>query len=138
MRRIRPAIVVAILCVVATLLAPTSARGQSAQSASLVGRVTDESGGAMPGVTVTAKSPALQVPQLTAVTGVDGDYRLLELPPGVYPVAFELSGFQSTVRTDVHLTTGSAGRVHLPGEKGARAAAAAGLGPHPGARPADD
>ena len=110
MRRIRPAIVVAILCVVATLLAPARVRGQSAQSASLVGRVTDESGGAMPGVTVTARSPALQVPQLTAVTGVDGDYRLLELPPGVYRVAFELSGFQSTVRTDVHLTTGSAGR----------------------------
>jgi len=105
MRRIRPAIVVAIFCVVATLLAPAGVRGQSAQSASLVGRVTDESGGAMPGVTVTVKSPALQVPQLTAVTGVDGDYRLLELPPGVYSVAFELSGFQSTVRTDVHLTT---------------------------------
>ena len=64
MRRIRPAIVVAILCVVATLLAPARVRGQSAQSASLVGRVTDESGGAMPGVTVTARSPALQVPQL--------------------------------------------------------------------------
>jgi Carboxypeptidase regulatory-like domain len=113
MRRIRPAIVVAILGVIATGLAPTSVSGQSAQSASLVGRVTDESGGAMPGVTVTLKSPALQVPQLSAVTGVDGDYRLLELPPGVYSVAFELSGFQSTVRTDVHLTTGSAGRVDM-------------------------
>ena len=31
--------------------------------------------------------------------------------PGVYSVAFELSGFQTSVRTDVHLTTGSAGRV---------------------------
>src|SRR5439155_9502776 len=81
--------------------------------ASLVGKVTDESGGAMPGVTVTLKSPALQVAQMTAVTGIDGDYRLLELPPGVYTVTFELSGFQTSVRTDVHLTTGSAGRVDV-------------------------
>ena len=113
MRRIRPAIVVAVLGVIAAAAAPRTLLGQSAQSASLVGRVTDESGAAMPGVTVTIKSPALQVPQLSAATGVDGDYRLLELPPGVYSVAFELSGFQSTVRTDVHLTTGSAGRVDM-------------------------
>src|SRR5262249_37310717 len=41
------------------------------------------------------------------------DYRLLELPAGVYTVSFELSGFQTSVRTDVHLTTGSAGRVDV-------------------------
>jgi len=94
-------------------LAPHAVRAQSAQSASLVGKVTDESGGAMPGVTVTVKSTALQVAQLTAVTGVDGDYRILELPPGVYTVTFELSGFQTSARTDVRLTTGLAGRVDV-------------------------
>ena len=87
--------------------------GQSAQSASLVGKVTDESGGAMPGVTVTVKSPQLQVPQMTAVTGIDGDYRVLELPPGTYSIAFELSGFQTQLRTDVHLTVGLAGKVDV-------------------------
>ncbi len=97
-----------LLCVGVT---PSTVSGQSAQSASLVGKVTDESGGAVPGVTVTVKSPALQVPQLTTVTSSEGDYRVLELPPGAYSVAFELSGFQTSVRTDVHLTTGSAGRV---------------------------
>src|SRR5438128_5581964 len=108
---IRPAIATAALLVI--VLNPAYAAAQSAQSASLVGKVTDESGGAMPGVTVTLKSPALQVAQMTAVTGIDGDYRLLELPPRVYSVAFELGGFQTSVRTDVHLTTGSAGRVDV-------------------------
>ena len=110
----RPAVIsIAALSLLVVGLAPTLASAQSAQSASLVGKVTDESGGAIPGVSVAVKSPALQVPQVTAVTSTDGDYRLLELPPGVYTVAFELSGFQTSVRTDVHLTTGSAGRVDV-------------------------
>src|SRR5436190_24217695 len=96
---IRPVIAAALLVIV---LSPAYASGQSAQSASLVGKVTDQSGGAMPGVTVTVKSPALQVQQASAVTGADGDYRLLELPPGAYTVTFELSGFQTSVRTQHH------------------------------------
>lgn len=91
--------------------APSTVWGQSAQSASLIGKVTDESGGAMPGVTVTVKSPVLQVPQVNTVTGVDGDYRVLELPAGVYSVAFELSGFQTSIRSDIHLTVGLSGKV---------------------------
>src|SRR3989442_15693049 len=113
MCRIRPVMLTAALGLLVIGLAPSTVWGQSAQSASLVGKVTDESGGAMPGVTVTAKSPALQVPQMTTVTTADGDYRLLELPPGVYAVTFELAGFQTSVRTDVHLTTGSAGRLDV-------------------------
>jgi len=101
----------AALAVLLIGLAPAVAWGQSSQSATLVGKVTDESGGAMPGVTVTLKSPALQVQQVTAVTGPDGDYRILELPAGTYTATFELSGFQTNVRTDVHLTVGFTGRI---------------------------
>lgn len=113
MCRMRPAIVTAGLSLLGIALIPAAVRGQSAQSAALVGKVTDQSGGAMPGVTVTVKGPALQVPHVTTTTAGDGDYRLLELPPGVYSVAFEPSGFQTSVRTDVRLTTGSAGRVDV-------------------------
>jgi hypothetical protein len=101
---------IALLLIV---LAPCAVFAQSSQSASFVGKVTDESGGAMPGVTVTAKSPRLQVPQVTTVTGVDGDYKLLELPPGIYSLSFELSGFQTQIRTDVNLTVGLAGKVDV-------------------------
>ena len=78
-----------------------------------MGKVTDESGGAMPGVTITVKSPQLQVPQINAVTGADGDYRMLELPRGTYSISFELSGFQTQLRTDVNLTVGLAGKVDV-------------------------
>jgi hypothetical protein len=44
-----------------------------------VGVVTDDSGGALPGVTVTATSPALQVPSVVSVTSAEGDYRLSPL-----------------------------------------------------------
>lgn len=109
----RPTVLVAALAVAlaAAGVLPGTASAQSAQSASMVGKVFDESRGAMPGVTVTVKSPQLQVPQLTAVTTAEGDYRILDLPPGTYSVAFELSGFQTVTFTDVRLTVGLAGRI---------------------------
>ena len=52
--------------------------------ASIIGQVTDQSGAVLPGVTVTATSPALLVPQVTGVTNERGEYRLSPLPIGVY------------------------------------------------------
>src|SRR5262249_15980963 len=92
------------LLMVGFLPAPVDA--QSSQSASMIGKVVDESGGAMPGVTVIIKSPQLQVPQMTTVTGTDGEYRFPDLPPGTYAVQFELQGFQTAVYTDIRLTVG--------------------------------
>src|SRR5262245_29001222 len=111
MCRMRAMMRLVVLGMLAIGLASGVAFAQSAQSASLVGKVTDESGAAVPGVTVTATSPSLQVPQITTVTGPEGDYKILELPPGTYKITFELAGFQTVARTDVHLTVGLAGRV---------------------------
>src|SRR5438132_10772106 len=77
---------------------PAYARAQFVSTASIEGTVTDESGGSLPGVTVTASSPALQAGQMTMVTESDGRYRLLQLPAGVYRIKYELSGFQGIVR----------------------------------------
>ncbi len=63
----------------------------------LTGRVTDESGGALPGVTVTATSPALQGTRSTT-TRESGDYKLPFLPSGTYRVMYELEGFTSGQR----------------------------------------
>ena len=71
--------------------------GSAQQTASIVGNVADESGAAMPGVTVTATSPALQVASMTAVTDERGEYRLTTLPIGTYTVEYALSGFSSFV-----------------------------------------
>ena len=56
------------------------------------GQVKDSSGGVLPGVTVEARSPALQGTK-TATTSGDGQYRISLLPPGEYIVAYNLSGF---------------------------------------------
>ena len=64
------------------VLAGSPAAGQG--TATIVGQVTDQSGAVLPGVTVTATSPALQVPQVTDVTNELGEYRLAPLPIGVY------------------------------------------------------
>jgi len=62
-------------------------------------------------VTVTATSPALQVPSVTGVSDERGEYRLSPLPIGLYIVLFELPGFQNVRREGVRLTVGFVARV---------------------------
>ena len=90
------------------MLIPSSAVAQgAAQSvATILGQVTDPGGGALPGVLVTVKSPALQVPEVTAVTDERGEYRITPLPIGTYSVEFALPGFQTVRLPDMRLTTG--------------------------------
>ena len=59
-----------------------AAFAQSVSSASINGTVKDQSGGVLPGVTVTISSPALQVPELVQVTDPEGAYRFVDLPAG--------------------------------------------------------
>jgi hypothetical protein len=66
------------------------------------GTVTDNTGAVLPGVTVTATSPALIQPQVQ-VTGEQGDFRFLALPPGVYEVTYELPGFQTVKREGIRV-----------------------------------
>ncbi|MCH9648925.1 MAG: TonB-dependent receptor [Deltaproteobacteria bacterium] len=83
------------LAVAALLLAPPMLAQNP--TGTLTGRVTDDSGGGLPGVTVTANSDKLQGTRVT-VTGANGDYKLAFLPPGQYNVNYELDGFKSSVR----------------------------------------
>ena len=63
----------------------------------LTGLVTDAQGAILPGVTVTATSPALIGGQ-NAVTQSDGKFLFPALPTGQYKLVFELSGFQKLTR----------------------------------------
>ena len=65
----------------------------------------DTSGASLPGVTVTASSPALQGTR-SAITSADGVYRLPQLPPGEYRIAYELPGFATIVREKQQLAVG--------------------------------
>ncbi len=80
------------------LLALPSAAGAQVLG-TVAGTVKDASGGVLPGVTVEVSSPALIEKVRSAVTGGNGQYRVVNLPPGVYSVSFTLPGF-STVRRD--------------------------------------
>ncbi len=94
------------------LLAVPAMAGQGAGTAAgITGVVADNSGAVLPGVTVTATSPALQVPSVTSVSDDRGEYRLSPLPIGVYSVLFELAGFQSVRREALRLTVGFTARV---------------------------
>lgn len=73
-------------------------------TATISGQVKDESGGVLPGVTVTARSPALQVPEITMATDQQGEYRLTPLPIGTYTVEYALAGFQMVKREGLRLT----------------------------------
>ena len=75
--------------------APLFAQGNT--TGSLSGRITDQQGGVLPGVTVTAASPSLQGVR-TAVTSEHGDYVLAFLPPGEYSISMELAGFKTSTR----------------------------------------
>ena len=71
--------------------------------ASIAGVVKDTSGAVLPGVTVEASSPALIEKARSVVTDGTGQYRIVDLRPGVYAVTFTLSGFNTFKRDAITL-----------------------------------
>ncbi len=91
-----------LLCLLALLLGVAQQASAQDFRGRINGTVTDDTGAVLPGVTVTVSSPALIQAQVQ-VTSAAGDYRFLALPPGVYEVAFELTGFQSVKRDGIRV-----------------------------------
>lgn len=79
--------------------------GAAQSAAAVVGAVTDDSGAALPGVTVQISSPALIERVRTVVTSAEGRYQVVDLRPGEYTVTFELPGFQTVRRERLALST---------------------------------
>src|ERR1700730_7381299 len=88
-------IVVCSLCT-SVLLVAQSTGGR------ILGRVADPSGAVLAHIKVTASNEATGVSRDTQ-TGDTGDYSFLEVPVGVYTLAFELTGFKKDVRHGVTL-----------------------------------
>ncbi len=106
-------IVWALVAVLGLSTAPAFAQGGGASSTgSISGEVKDAQGGVLPGVTVTATSPA-QIGQLTAVTNEAGAYRFPAVPPGEYRLSYELPGFTTVVRDGVRITLGFTATVNV-------------------------
>ena len=81
-----------VRCVLALAFVALSALAFAQTGATILGSVTDESGGVLPGVTVTA-TEVNTGRQYMAVTNEQGDYRLAGVAAGTYNVRAELSGF---------------------------------------------
>src|SRR5688500_6309684 len=75
----------------------------AAAQTQITGTVTDTSGATLPGVTVEASSTALIERARAVVTDAAGQYRLVDLRPGVYSVTFTVSGFSTFKREGVEL-----------------------------------
>src|SRR5258705_12863545 len=67
--------VVAIATSMIVFLAATSAFAQAVGTAAIRGRVVDQSGAGVPGVTVTISSPALQLRERSGVTEGNGEFQ---------------------------------------------------------------
>ena len=91
--------------ITAIVAAPWALQAQTTDRSGIEGRIVDQGGGVLPGVTVSVASPALLGGARTAVTDAEGRYRFTALPAGTYEIAFELSGF-TTVKRSVRLDTG--------------------------------
>jgi hypothetical protein len=71
----------------------------------ILGTITDASGGVLPGVSVTVKNTDTSQSR-TIVTDDGGRYRVALLAPGHYEITAQLSGFQTMVRSGITVTVG--------------------------------
>src|SRR5258708_29049926 len=99
-------------------LVPASAWAQG-QTGTIAGTVRDTTGAVLPGVTVEASSPALIEKTRSAVSDVQGNYKILDLRPGTYAVTFTLGGFSSVRREGLELSTGFTANVTVEMRVGA-------------------
>jgi Ca2+-binding RTX toxin-like protein len=91
-------VLLACLALVLGFAIASAGHAQGVQTSTLVGTVTSNDGQPLPGVSVTATSPALQG-ERTTTSGVNGDYIMRGLPPGQYTVKFTLEGMQAVERS---------------------------------------
>ena len=82
-----------LLLVVVTSASPVFAQGGAGSTGSIQGTVTDESGGVLPGVTVTASGESLMGVR-TDTTNAQGVYRFLGLPAAQKIGEFRIGGLE--------------------------------------------
>ena len=86
------------------MMGSSLARGQ-AVTGSVVGNVTDASGGAVAGAKVTITDVSTGIAR-TAASNDDGGYVVSYLPPGTYKIEVEKTGFKRFSNSGILLATG--------------------------------
>lgn len=113
-RGIQP-LIVAVACIFA-LQHPVLLSGQTFYG-SILGRVMDSTGSALPNITVTLSSPD-QGFHRTATTGSDGSYTFVNLVPGNYSLVVEAPGFKRYVRDSITVDVQAVVHLDIPLEVG--------------------
>jgi hypothetical protein len=85
-----------------SFLAVGTALAQLTPEGRIIGRITDEQGTALPGVTVEATGPKL-VGKASTVSDLNGTYRLMALPSGTFEITYTLPGFKTLIRKGIIL-----------------------------------
>jgi hypothetical protein len=106
-----------ILMALLLALVATSVSAQSL-TGTLAGKVADEQGAVLPGVTVTLVGKQGNVP---TVTDERGEYRFVGINPGTYEVKAELAGFAPRSESGLVVTVGRAVAVNFTLKVGAMA-----------------
>jgi Carboxypeptidase regulatory-like domain len=106
-----------LLLLAISLLAPIVAIAQTG-AAPLTGLVTDQSGAAVPGATVTATNQATNV-DYTAVSNETGNYTITSLPVGTYVVKAELARFKTAATRPIQVEARQVARMDFKLELGA-------------------
>jgi Carboxypeptidase regulatory-like domain len=110
------AAVLAVAALAVLLSVPSIVHGQ-AVTGTLLGNVTDSSGAAVPGATVTATEVQTNTGR-TVVSNETGHYIFSSLRNGTYTVQAEVQGFRKVIRENVRVDVNTTIRVDLTLELG--------------------
>jgi len=95
-----------LFVVAACLILVSIASAQELQSGSIRGRIVDDTGQALPGVSITISGPAL-IGKFTTVTNAEGLFRAPNLTPGGgYEIRAEIKGFETTIQPGIIVNVG--------------------------------
>jgi len=104
-------LVVAMLAVLVVAGLPAAAFAQATRG-TILGTITDQTGAAMPGVTVVATETRTNASRDT-VTNETGNFTFPNIPDGIYNIKAELQGFKTVVREGIRLAVNTSIRVDL-------------------------
>ena len=92
--------------ITACLILASIASAQELQTGAIRGRVVDDNGQPLPGVSITISGSAL-IGKVTTVTNTDGLFRAPNLTPGAgYQIKAELNGFETSIQTGILINLG--------------------------------
>jgi hypothetical protein len=108
---------ICLAVLILTLVFSSTALSQET-TGGIQGTVKDAQGGVIPGAAVEVTSPAL-IGKKTAMTDSGGVYRFDLLPPGVYSITVNATGFAPQTQNNLQLSTGALPTINFTVQLGA-------------------